>query len=440
MSGNDIDKIETVDNLKAVNFQLMDEIEKKEARIKELESSLSSDVMVTLEEKKMKELEILKLSKVNRVLQVQLNKEKGRAANLEERVEMMTRNNEKKDIDPNVAHLISKNSSSSKDKSPKEGAQTNDSETIKELQKQISTQTLALKKLREQNTSLKSDISRARTVLQKEVSDDPELIDNILNGNTSTEGWKGREQKIMLLKNQLKEARKQIEMLQKGLSGEAPIPSSSSPNLTENLGFGSPNIQDSNNNSELSNSANSKRKGDYFDEKHQEKLDEMDKHKKVTIDNLKEENINLKIQIQNLESKTESFKARAVTLQRANEETQLKMDRLFSKTVTDDKLIEAFKKELQNKDSSIRDLKIELDKKKSQVEQEADLMEKTISKMMKKPEFSTTTKSSSSTTSAGLEEQQIQELKLRYNALGVRVQNLQEENNELKIRLSLRSS
>lgn len=72
---------------------------------------------------------------------------------------------------------------------------------------------MRIKVLVESNTKLKNEMSKWKTILQRELGEENISLEK-LESQINTEGWKGRAQRIVLLQNKLKDLKSKYQSLQ----------------------------------------------------------------------------------------------------------------------------------------------------------------------------------------------------------------------------------
>jgi uncharacterized protein YukE len=210
-----------------------------------------------------------------------------------------------------------------------------------------------VKELRETTMKLKTEIGKIKTVLIRETGEDEKTVDKIINGNDQT--WKGRAQQIILLKSKVKELSKQLEN-QKGLVFVPIITKSSvlgSNTLSSSQDSSFPTVIIPTASTSTLNFSTSPNQ-DMFDDRNRTVIETLEKDKKADVVDLKKVLQTQADEIKEHKQRAEAVQARNRILEKSNSEYKTKVTRILEKTENDNKLIDAFKAELEKTKKSLR--------------------------------------------------------------------------------------
>jgi chromosome segregation ATPase len=249
-----------------------------------------------------------------------LNREKTKCAKLEQQLSMLQKQLEEKSKENSKMQSDAQFSISS-------------NELIRSLRSKNDKLTQKNAELQQQIATIKSDYSKLKNVLQREImgSDISQkqneefeaLLEKIVNGTNDLDSekysWRGRAQQIVLLKAKTKEWKRKYMSLLSSSTESSLSTRSSSPLPTD------------------------------VDDKTRKQIEKLESKSRFELAELKKEVVEKNEQITEFKKKIEAMGARIKNLEKSNQEMKAKLSRVFLKSANDDKLIEALKSELEKK-------------------------------------------------------------------------------------------
>ena len=209
------------------------------------------------------------------------------------------------------------------------------SKSAKELKDQVGQLQRTNAELKRQVSVQKNEIIKMKEILKKEVGEPAnDLLSTIQSQSGESDGWRGRAQTISLLKSKLKETQRRLS-------------------LPSTVG---------NNHSTIAPSDSASRAADStyhqtvdFDERHRYAISEVSSARKAKDNQLLEKNRNLEQHMVEKNSKITAATARISVLESDTSTLRIQLARVIEKTENDDRLLHAYKSELENKKIQLQD-------------------------------------------------------------------------------------
>ena len=311
--GRRIDRNDPVAVLEEKNQILMDRLFKSEKELGDMRSTYES---VISDNENLKDKKIIELAKKNRALQLQAESLKTKAAKAAEFALELKKENDKQG-DTQSGHGKTKQPSSDAGAasfmgSPGPGAPSLEQERkVKEMEKKMV-------RLRNENQEQKILIEKATRVLEREIG---EIVDiNELAKDDST--WKGRAQKVELLKAQVKKYKAQL-----GLNAENSIMTDGGLSVISEGSVFTGRV------------THAEKKIHQLGEKKKDDLDKL----KFQVDELKEELIEVKGKYKGALARRDTLEKQLKTIKT---DFGMKIKMLLDKAENDDKLVAMLKQEV----------------------------------------------------------------------------------------------
>eukprot|EP00761_Pharyngomonas_kirbyi_P010861 gb/GECH01010884.1/.p1 GENE.gb/GECH01010884.1/~~gb/GECH01010884.1/.p1 ORF type:complete len:514 (+),score=176.50 gb/GECH01010884.1/:1-1542(+) len=279
-----------ISHLRSINKDLLNELDEKDTLIEELQEQLentnhnenNANQNQNTSDKFSKDL-----VKKNRSLSVQLQREKAKSAKLTQE------NNSKNE---NIKKIKQKLKEAERKINEGDGGES--AKRISNLEDNLDKANNKIMELRQQHQSNKDQIRKLRATLEKEVGEDE--VDKAIEEKSGS--WKGRAERIVLLKAKVKDLQTKLDANQPGGSDAL---------------------------SEV-----------------EKKLESEEKKRKNERESYEETLQQKQKEIEELKTKTEGHTARVATLEKYSAQLRQKINRLLAKTKDDDALIEALRNEL----------------------------------------------------------------------------------------------
>ncbi len=189
---------------------------------------------------------------------------------------------------------------------------------IKEYKTKLERSVASCQELRENNSKLKNENLKLKSILQKEIGDDT-LLEEIISCGGTKEGYRGRAQQILVLKSTIKELRRQFDEFKRSSKSDTDSDLGSSTNLSNTS-----------------------------EDRQRITIEKMEKERRLEILDLRRQVSEKEEEALSIKKLLEAKTARNITLEKANFELKSKLERVLKKTENDDKLIDALKTELQS--------------------------------------------------------------------------------------------
>jgi hypothetical protein len=333
------DNFGQIKDLSEANSSLLQQLDKKEEELKNLQAQITSNAQITgydpcvlkgLKDAdgnfvnvadRFKDAKIAQLVKKTRNLNLLLEKEKKNASTLAKEIERLQVDEKEDMLSVQTKHFSSETS----DAQHLATALSNAEIEIRKNRKRM-------EHLRITRDKAHEDMRRLTTALRREVGDSVD-IEAVLNGHLPDGGVRGRSQQIVILKSKCKRLENEISRLQQR-------------ELENKYVGGHDTFCDDSN----------RRKGFNVDERASKRIEKINREKQESSETVVRE-LNEMRQIAILQKeKLDGQKARLGTLQKENKKMRGEMKILLSKTGTDDKLIDALRDEVAQSRAAINEM------------------------------------------------------------------------------------
>eukprot|EP01060_Flectonema_neradi_P002709 TRINITY_DN11721_c0_g1_i1.p1 TRINITY_DN11721_c0_g1~~TRINITY_DN11721_c0_g1_i1.p1 ORF type:complete len:541 (+),score=120.74 TRINITY_DN11721_c0_g1_i1:231-1625(+) len=232
-----------------------------------------------------------------------------------------------------------------------EGSDTSSptSRSPKEMKEKISQLQRTNAELKHQVTTQKTEITKMKEIVKREVGEQATDLLSTLHSQTSdSEGWRGRSQTISLLKSKLKEA-------QRRLNNAASVPSELSATGKYSLRNNGTTIAPSDSASRAADGAGYVGTVVDFDERHRSTISEVSSARRAKNAQISDMNKQLEAIISEKTSKLSAANARITVLETDAVAFRAQLARVIEKTENDDKLLSAYKAELEGKRALLKE-------------------------------------------------------------------------------------